>query len=106
MKLDNLKNYVRGWLIGDFEPTLHKTKDFEVCVKRLKAGEKESRHYHKLTTEFTILISGQAKMNGIELNPDDVFVLDPNEISEFEAITDCITVGIRNGSFPSEKYDV
>ena len=34
MKKYNLKNMIKGWFIGKFEPTLLDTDLFEVAVKR------------------------------------------------------------------------
>ena len=34
MKKDNLKNFIKGWFIGDFNPTLLLTENFEVAIKR------------------------------------------------------------------------
>ena len=36
MNIYNIQNYKGGWFIGDFEPTVFKTKDFEVCFKTHK----------------------------------------------------------------------
>ena len=32
MKVTRLSDYTRGWIIGDFEPSVLRTKDFEVAV--------------------------------------------------------------------------
>ena len=40
MKIHKLKNFTRGWLIGDFEPTILATKDFEFMVRHYKKGDK------------------------------------------------------------------
>ena len=39
MKVSKLSDYTRGWVIGDFEPSILKTKDFEVAVLTHKQGE-------------------------------------------------------------------
>ena len=42
MKIDNLDKMIGGWFIGNFEPSLLKTNDCEVAVKRYNKGD-----YHK-----------------------------------------------------------
>ena len=41
----------RGWFIGDFEPSVLKTKDFEVGVLVHPKGEKWPAHFHPVCTE-------------------------------------------------------
>jgi hypothetical protein len=64
MKKDRLDNFVKGWVVGNFEPTLFQTDDFEVAVKNYKAGYYEEKHYHKVATEWTIISKGKVLMNG------------------------------------------
>jgi len=40
MKKYKLKNFTRGWFIGNFKPTLFSTKDFEIAIKQYKKGDK------------------------------------------------------------------
>ena len=47
---------IKGWFVGDFEPSLYKTQDFEVAVKRYLEGAVEKRHTHKVATEFTVIV--------------------------------------------------
>ena len=61
MKINKIEEMVGGWFIGDFEPSVLKTKDFEVCYKFHHAGEIWDNHYHKVATEINYLIRG--KMN-------------------------------------------
>ena len=64
MEQHNLNDFIKGWFIGDFKPTLLKTTDFEVGIKRYKVGDSESTHYHKIATEYTIIVEGEVEMNG------------------------------------------
>lgn len=88
MKTNNLKNMIKGWFIGNFEPSLLKTNDCEVAVKEYKKGDYEAKHYHKIATEFTIIINGRVKMNGIEYKAGDIIVMEPNEATDFECLED------------------
>lgn len=54
MKIGKLRDMKRGWFIGDFEPSLLKTRDCEVAVKSYRHGDHEGKHFHKIATEFTV----------------------------------------------------
>lgn len=88
MKIDNLQNMVKGWFIGNFEPSLLKTSDCEVAVKEYKKGDYEGKHFHKIATEFTVIISGRVRINGVEYKAGDIIVMEPNEITDFECLED------------------
>ncbi|TXT33835.1 MAG: hypothetical protein FD136_645, partial [Chitinophagaceae bacterium] len=60
----DLDEMVKGWFIGNFNPTLFKTNDVEVAVKKYKAGDNEPSHHHKIATEFTVVLNGVIEMNG------------------------------------------
>ena len=103
MKKLDLKDYIRGWVVGDFEPTLIK-KDFEVGVKRYKAGESEERHYHLTCVEYTIIVSGRVLMNGVEYTTDDIVEIRQGEDTDFQCLDDAITVVIKTSSIKGDKY--
>ena len=88
MKTDKLENMIKGWFVGNFEPTLLKTNNVEVAVKSYKKGDYEERHYHKVATEITVITRGRVKMNGIEYKEGDIIVMEPNESTDFEALED------------------
>ena len=47
MRTARLDDMIKGWFVGNFDPTLIKTEQVEVAVKKYSKGEYESRHYHK-----------------------------------------------------------
>ena len=95
---------VGGWFVGDFEPSVIRTKDFEVAVKRYKAGDKEARHVHKVATELTVIISGRVLMNSQEYEKGSIIEIAPNTSSDFEAIDDTVTVVVKTPSVSNDKY--
>jgi quercetin dioxygenase-like cupin family protein len=106
MKIDNINNMFKGWFIGNFEPTLFKTDEFEVAVKDYKAGEKEESHYHKIATEYTVIAFGKVRMNGIEYNKGDIIIMEPEESTDFEALEDCSTVVVKVPCSKNDKYTI
>ncbi len=101
MKIDE---FYKGWLVGDFDPSLVKTKDIEVGVKFYKAGDREDVHYHKIATEWTCVISGKISMNGQIYTSGEMAVVNPGEINEFISLEDSSTLVIKTPSVVGDKY--
>jgi quercetin dioxygenase-like cupin family protein len=104
MKKFDLKSMIGGWFIGDFDPSLLKTTEMEVSVKRYKAGDYESEHFHKVATEYTVIIEGEAEMSGGKYYKDDIIIISPNESTYFRAITDVVTVAVKIPGAKNDKY--
>jgi quercetin dioxygenase-like cupin family protein len=104
MKKDRLDNFVKGWVVGNFEPTLFQTDDFEVAVKNYKAGDYEEKHYHKVATEWTIISKGRVLMNGEEYSEGDVITIEPNEATDFKVLEDTTTTVIKIPCVKGDKY--
>ena len=51
MKIEDIADFTKGWFIGDFEPSLFKTTDFEIAIKSYQKGDTEKEHYHAIATE-------------------------------------------------------
>jgi quercetin dioxygenase-like cupin family protein len=106
MHLSKITDYVRGWFIGNFEPTLLKTPDFEVGLLTHKKGEYWAAHYHKQSIEYNVLISGKMVVQGKELNSGDVFVFQKGEVADPIFLEDCTLVVVKVPSIPSDKFEV
>lgn len=105
MKVDNLDSMIGGWFIGNFEPSLFKTNDCEVAVKRYKNGDYEGRHYHKIATEYTVIVNGRVKMNGVEYGPGSIITMEPNEVTDFECLEDgTVNVVVKIPGANDDKY--
>lgn len=104
MEKAKLKDFIGGWFVGNFEPSLFKTNDVEVGVKHYKAGEFEGYHHHKIATEFTVIISGKVLMANQEFVSGDIIKILPNISSNFKAITDVVTVVVKLPGANNDKY--
>lgn len=104
MNLTNLNNFIKGWVVGNFNPTLLDTNDFEVAIKRYKSGDYEESHYHKIATEITVIVEGEVEMNKIKYKKDDIITIAPNESTDFKCLTDVVTVVIKTPSANNDKY--
>ena len=59
MQVFNHSEMKGGWFVGDFDPCVFKTESAEVGVKTYQAGETNAVHYHKHSTEVTMVVSGE-----------------------------------------------
>ena len=105
MKKARLEDMTKGWFVGDFEPTVIKTREVEVAVKEYRKGDREGRHYHKLATEITVISFGRVRMNGVEYGKGDIIVIEPLESTDFEALEDTITTVVKYPGVSNDKYD-
>jgi quercetin dioxygenase-like cupin family protein len=104
MKTFRLEDMVKGWFIGNFNPTLIQTNEVEVAVKEYRSGDRESRHYHKISTEITVIVFGRVRMNGVEYVKGDIVVIEPNQSTDFEVLEDTITTVVKYPGANNDKY--
>lgn len=104
MKVFQLDDMVKGWFVGNFNPTVLSTNDVEVAVKKYKAGDYESSHYHRIATEITVITDGQVKMNGIIYSSGAIIVIEPNQATDFLALTDVTTTVVKYPGANDDKY--
>lgn len=104
MEVHKIKNMFKGWFIGNFEPSLFKTNDVEVGLKEYSAGASEDKHYHKIATEYTVIVSGEVEMNGIRYAEGDIIVIHPNESTDFKALTNVKTLVVKLPGASNDKY--
>ena len=104
MKKYNIKEMKGGWFIGNFDPSLHKTNDFEVALKKYKKNDFEKSHFHKLATEYTIISDGEVKMNNNIYKTGDIIVIKPFESTNFCALKDTTTVVVKIPGALNDKY--
>lgn len=101
----DLRDMKNGWFIGPFEPTAFDTDRFECAVKRYAAGAREHRHVHRVATEFTVIIEGRVRMNGVEYARDAIIEIPPGDATDFEALTDVITMVVKVPAAKGDKYE-
>lgn len=104
MKVFYLRDMVKGWFVGNFKPTALLTKDVEVAIKKYKAGEYEPAHYHKIAIEVTVITDGEVRMNGVNYSSGDIVVIEPNQTTDFLALTDVTTTVVKYPGANNDKY--
>lgn len=102
----HITDFIGGWFIGDFEPSILKTKDFEVSIKTHLQDEQWPHHYHKEATEFNYVFSGKVKIEDVVYEAGDIFVIYPEYIVRPEFLEDCTILCVKTPSKIGDKYEV
>ena len=104
MDVYHIGDFKGGWFVGDFEPTLLRTKAFEVGWKVHPRHEGIEPHIHHQVTEYNLLAHGRMRVNGRELAEGDLFVLHPGERVDAVVLTDVAhVVCVKEPSIPADK---
>ena len=103
MEVRNLSEFFKGWFIGNFEPSMLKSLDFEVAVKFFSKGELEPTHKQIIATEFTVVLSGEIEINNSKFSQNQIIRIDPGEGANFRALTDTTVLCIKTPSIASDK---
>jgi len=104
MKTARIENMIKGWVVGNFEPSLIRTSAVEVAVKEYKRGDYEPQHYHKLSTEITVISVGKVRMNDVEYTVGDIILIEPYEATDFEVLEDTITTVVKYPGAVNDKF--
>lgn len=104
MKTYRLDDMTKGWFVGNFDPVVLKTDAAEVAVKSYVAGTVEPRHFHKVAPEVTLIVSGNVRMNDSNYGAGDIILIEPGEATDFEALSDVVTVVVKLPSVAGDKY--
>ena len=106
VKITKLQDTIGGWFVGNFPDAAYKTKGLEVSYKIHKKGEEWDWHYHEHLDEINLLVRGTMKIQGKNLFPGDIFILEPMEIADPEFLEDCEIVCIKVPNFTNDKVVV
>jgi quercetin dioxygenase-like cupin family protein len=104
MKSFQLKDMVKGWFVGNIDPTAFETGACEVAVKEYKGGDYEPAHFHKVATETTLILKGKVEMCGKTWEAGDIVVLPPETVTDFRVLTDTTTVVVKVPGALNDKY--
>jgi quercetin dioxygenase-like cupin family protein len=106
MKIIKLNSMKSGWFIGDFEPSVLRTKNFEVAVMTHKKGEYWPKHYHEKADEYNVLLDGKMRIHNTEINTGDIFILNKMEVADPIFLEDCRVLVIKTPSVPGDKIQI
>ena len=100
----NIKDFNKGWFIGDFEPSVFRTKEFDVGIKHCKKGDKNPVHHHKSSTEYTVIAGGEHQIGNILYKNGDICIIRPNESKGYECLESGAIVVVKVPSGKGDKY--
>lgn len=104
-KVKNLNDFFKGWIFGGFVPSLLINEKFEIAIKKYNKGDFENSHVHKISTEYTVIVEGEVKMNNIIYKENDVILINPGEYTDFNVLSDrCTTCVVKIPSSKNDKY--
>jgi hypothetical protein len=106
MIVNKLENFVRGWFIGNFEPTLLKTDAFEIGVQNYTKDFIGQKHYQIKSVEYNIVLQGKVLVNNKILKKNDIFIFNPLEVTDFKSLTKSTILSIKIPSIPNDKVNV
>jgi uncharacterized cupin superfamily protein len=104
MKLHKLNQFTKGWIVGDFSPSILRTKNFEFMVRSYSPGDSEAVHMHKIADEITVIVNGVFLMNNIKLMAGDIIHLSPGDSTDFKCLEGGSTAVIKTPSVIGDKY--
>lgn len=104
MKIHHLDSFTKGWMVGDFEPSIIRTPHCEFMVRYYTAGDTETMHVHKVASEITVCVSGVFMMAGTLLTAGDIMHLAPGDPADFTCIEDGATAVLKMPSVIGDKY--
>lgn len=104
MRVFSLDDMTKGWFVGDFSPSIIKTDDVEVAVKRYKKDDYEEAHFHKIATELTVVVLGRVKMFDKIFTEGDIIVVEPGDSTDFLALEDTICTVVKYPGAKNDKY--
>lgn len=99
----HLAEFHKGWFLGDFSPSILRTKDLEVGIKLFKAGETEPLHHQIEAVEYTFVVYGRIRIGDLLLSDGEICEISPGVSADFLSITDAALVVVKFPSLPDDK---
>ena len=104
VEIFQLENFVKGWFIGDFEPSILKNSGVELAVMHKTKGDVVNDfHYHENCIEINVLIKGKLNINNKLIQENEIFVFNKYVPSIYEFLEDCTFVVFKNKPSNSDK---
>jgi hypothetical protein len=96
---------VRGWFVGDFEPSVLRTAACEVGVRHYREGDCEALHHHRLASEITVIVSGEVEMLGRCWRAGDIVLVEPGDATAFRALSAAVCVVVKTPGVLGDKFE-
>lgn len=103
MKQYRLKDFKLGYYIGNFLPSIIRTKQFEVAYKVHKKGSYWPRHIQKHAIEVNLVTKGRLSLNGLIFKRGDLILVPSNFPIKPRFLTNVEVVVVKVPSLPHDK---
>lgn len=103
IQIRRVEEFVGGWFIGDFVPSIFKLKDIEIGFKHFKQGDKEVEHFQSKSTELTFVVRGHCRLGDRNLIAGDIAEIGPGVSASFEALSEVDVIVVKVPSIPQDK---
>lgn len=98
------KDFTRGWIIGDFKPSIFRTEQFELGILNHPKYQQWDNHYHKYADEINILLDGSMVLNNTPIHKGELFFIKKRQIACPKFLEDCKILCIKTPSIIGDKY--
>ena len=99
-------SHLNGWFIGNFKPNLIVSNEIEVGIKTVEKNTQPDYHYHKIKTEYTILLRGKIKcmITNHIVSTGQIIILKPFERNDQLFLEKSLILVINTPSAVNDKY--
>ena len=94
----------RGWFVGNFDRSVHKTEACEAAFQTNYKGEVSKAHYHKIATEINLITRGLVRINGEIYTAGQGIILYPGDVATCEYLEDTDTFVVKVPGALDDKY--
>lgn len=103
----SLYNFEKGWIVGNFLPTLFHSEAVEIAIQRHQAGTRGDNHIHKIAREYNIVVEGEVCIDSnITIHKNGFWITEPNQSFDVYFRQYTTLVVIKTPSVPGDKYPV
>jgi hypothetical protein len=95
----------RGWFVGPFEGAAIHSNDVELAIADWPVGPIPA-HYHSRSVEAIVIISGRCIVQGQEIGPNEMFVLDPGDVNDSNFLEPSKVLAIKMPAGANDKIPV
>ena len=111
MRTTNIALFKAGWMIGDFEPSILRTKEFDFAHHHYPKGFVGQNHAHMKSTEYNYIVKGKVMLRPVGgevgvMVSGDMFIFDIGEYCGYvEYLEDTDLIIIKAPTGVNDKVD-
>jgi hypothetical protein len=98
MRVFNINQFTKGWIVGNFNPSVFKSEEIEVAHHFHKRGFVSELHYHTKSEELSYIVTGKAYVDDNIIEAGCGWVYEAYECSNVIFLEDTNLIVIRTPS--------